>query len=197
MTKGARLRKICFRIVHLFCIHALIFFGLFIAWLAWELAAADGKNAAANTAPARYALQRTGLEARWADAPALYFDDYFRDGHTLRIFQIEETEKAFEDIQRTPGWQIAQVSAQEYEALARREFWEPADKVTPGSNVTFDAWFYRDDYEAQYGENCGWNGDYDGLPEVFALNGLPDTINATFAFYDRETGMFFYYEYDS
>ena len=197
MTKGERIRKICFRIVHLFCVHALIFFGLFIAWLAWELAAADGKNTAANTAPARYALQRTGLEERWADAPVLYFDDYFRDGHTLRIFQIGETEKALEDIQGTPGWHIAQVGARDYEALARQKFWDLAHMVAPGSDVTFDAWFYRDDYEAQYGGHGDWPGSCAGLPDTLALNELPDTLNATFAFYDRETGLFFYYEYDS
>lgn len=49
----------------------------------------------------------------------------------------------------------------------------------------------------QYGERAGWAGAYGGLPEVFGLNGMPDTLNATFAFYDRETGAFFYYSYDT
>ena len=151
---------------------------------------------------ARGVLCDTGLQAveQCVDAvTALHCDTYFRDGDETVIFQFEwgDREAVWQAVCAAPGWQTASIPAEAYTALARAEFWTPNEVVAPAGDIVFDAWFYRDDFLVQYGEQAGWAGTYSGLPEVFGLNGLPDTLNATFAFYDRETGAFFYYAYDT
>ena len=129
---------------------------------------------------------------------ALNYNTYFRDGDETVIFCAEyDAEEIWQAIEHTPGWKAAQITSADYTQLARAEFWGPADIAVPPEDMVFDAWFYRDDYLAQYGEPADLNGDFAGLPEVLMLNGTPDTLNATFAFFDRETGAFFYHSYDT
>lgn len=150
---------------------------------------------------ARGVLRDTGLEAAAQytnGVTALHCDTYFRDGDETVIFQFQWSERdaVWRAVCDAPGWQTAAIPAEAYTALARKEFWTPNEVVAPAADIVFDAWFYRDDYFVQYGERAG-SGAYDGLPEVFGLNGTPDTLNATFAFYDRESGAFFYHAYDT
>ena len=69
--------------------------------------------------------------------------------------------------------------------------------AVPPEDVVFDAWFYRDDYLARYGEQADYTGKYADLPEVFHLSGQMRPANATFAFYDADSGVFYFYSYDT
>ena len=182
------------------CALALLIMG---ACIGWGFVFADkSSDVRRGSQAARGVLCDTGLQAveQCADTvTALHCDTYFRDGDETVIFQFEwgDREAVWQAVCTAPGWQTASIPAEAYTALARAEFWTPNEVVAPAGKIVFDAWFYRDDYLVQYGEQAEWAGTYSGLPEVFGLNGLPDTLNATFAFFDRETGAFFYYSYDT
>lgn len=124
---------------------------------------------------------------------------YGRDMDETTFFDVAYTDREliWDTIRLTDGWRTAQITSEEYTQLARREFFGPNDYAAPANDVVFDAWFYRDDYLRQYGEHAAFAGEYEGLPEVLGLNGTPDTLNATFAFYDKETGAFFFHQYDT
>ena len=176
---------------------ALIILGV---WFGLMLVMEDPDKPSGRSA-AYAAIRDTGLGElgeKIRITSALNYNTYFRDGDETVIFCAEyDAEAVWKAIVSAPGWQTAQITAEDYTALARAEFWEPADIAVPPADMVFDAWFYRDDYQARYGEPSDLNGDYSGLPEAFDLNGTPDTLNATFAFYDRETGAFFYHSYDT
>lgn len=173
-------------------------------WVAVGFALADSSaDVRRGCAAARGALRDTGLSAvagRADGIVALHCDTYFRDGDETVICQFrwaDDREAVWQAVCDAPGWKIAAIPAEDYAALARTEFWEPNGVVAPASDIVFDAWFYRDDYFEQYGEHAGQAGVYSGLPESLGMSGAPDTLNATFAFYDRETGAFFYHAYDT
>lgn len=183
------------------CALALLIMGACIGWgFVFADKSADVRR---GQSAARGVLRDTGLQAveQCTDTvTALHCDTYFRDGDETVIFQFQwgdDREAVWQAVCAAPGWQMASIPAEAYTALARAEFWTPNEVVAPAGDIVFDAWFYRDDFFVQYGERAGWAGTYSGLPEVFGLNGMPDTLNATFAFYDRETGAFFYYSYDT
>lgn len=181
------------------CALAILILGVWIAvGFAFAGSSADVRR---GSEAARGVLRDTGLPdaaQRVDGVTALHCDTYFRDGDETVIFQFSwsDREAVWQAVCDAPGWQTAAIPAQDYAALARAEFWEPNDVVAPAEEIVFDAWFYRDDFFEQYGEHAGQAGTYSGLPESLGLNGTPDTLNATFAFYDRETGAFFYHAYD-
>lgn len=179
------------------CALALVIAGV---WIIVMFVTEDPDKPSGRSA-AYAAMRETGLgdlgEGLYITS-ALNYNTYFRDGDETVIFCAEyDAENVWHEIMAAPGWQIAQITAADYTALARAEFWGPADIAVPPADMVFDAWFYRDDYLEQYGKPADLNGNFEGLPEIFGLNGTPDTLNATFAFYDRETGAFFYHSYDT
>ncbi len=165
----------------------------------------DSSDVHSGRSAARHVLKQTGLSAIADQASiyrALHYNTYARDGDETVIFSIENAweigDTLWAAICTAPNWQQAQITAADYAQLARNAFWgEMNCNVAPAPDMVFDAWFYRDDYLARYGESSELVHNRSGLPEVFGLNGTPDTLNATFAFYDRETGTFFFHSFDS
>lgn len=163
--------------------------------MAWMSGSVDASGSHA----AQDAIRDTGIDlTRTENVTALHCSTYSRDGDETVILQLPDdgTRGAvWQAVCAAPDWRQGQISAAAYTALAQAKFWPPNAVVAPAADVVFDAWLYRDDYALRYGE-FAQVGDYVDLPEDFALNGTPDTLNATFVFYDKETGAFFYHSYD-
>ena len=171
--------------------------------LIWEISQIPADtNAQFHLPQVRRAIRETVSDALSSSiqvSPALAYDTYFRDGDELTIFTVDsqDRQRLMDAICRTDGWQQASIPAQAYAALAREAFWAPAAMAVPPEDVVFDAWFYRDDYLARYGEQADYTSKYADLPEVFHLSGQMRPANATFAFYDADSGVFYFYSYDT
>ena len=143
-------------------------------------------NQSANLA--RYALEATSL-------PGDYAPGYCLTGSAGIVHSMEQTvlvitdyqsdrEALLEEISRTDGWHVAQVSAQEYRDFADAALWWQAEEVFQVRDDTcFDAWYYR-----ETAEPCDPPALPDGpLSEIGELG-----RGFHFAAYDAESGLFVY-----
>lgn len=149
---------------------------------------------------AETALEKTGLGSLAYDAAnkSLHYDAYFRDGDSLTLFHVQEQmrESVMAQIASAKGWQLRQVTGEEYGQLAR-QFRPVASSVRPDSQVVFDAFFYEDLYLTRHGKPYEEGVVWDVLPDWLAMDDQPYTTDYRFAFYDAQTGLFICYDQTS
>lgn len=144
---------------------------------AWELSAFFSPDYdPRDTKAARAALTDVGLSAFLSQAEeSLHFDShggFHGDGCTVTIF--ETTPGAlWEPINHgASGWTVEPVDHQAYAEMIPRCSCHP--DVFPAPDVVFDAWYYRvDDYGAE-----------------------DRPFNYSKAFYDAQTGLFYFFRVD-
>ena len=161
-----------------------IFLGIvltFVLQIAYEIVFVSDVFDLVDTAAAKAALADTGLSAHAAAASrSLYFDshDGFRgDGCTLTIFEAGyyNQENLVDAIQNTPSWTMTAVGQDSFDEHFLSCSCHPS--VYPDPNVVFDARYERIDK---------MGGSDNDTP-----------FNYTRAFYDADTGLFFYFRIDT
>ena len=119
------------------------------------------------------------------------------DGVSYRALCIPAQERRRVAAQIAAAWQPGPVTAAEYCMLHARQVYASLP-LYPAADVTFDWWFFSDDYAAMYpdkGEAQAWGGD--DFPQVMQAQHAHASPNWTMGFYDEETGLLILYEYDS
>lgn len=119
------------------------------------------------------------------------------DGVSYRALCIPAQERSRVAAQIAAVWQPGPVTAAEYCMLHARQVYASLP-LYPAADVTFDWWFFSDDYAAKYpdkGEAQAWGGE--DFPQVMQAQHAHASPNWTMGFYDEETGLLVLYEYDS
>lgn len=136
-------------------------------------------------APARIALKDTDLNPGLADTAlrgrAVHFDShggFHGDGCTVTIFQTSPGALWEAIVHADRGWTVEPVDPAAYAARVPACSCHPV--LYPPPDVVFDAWYSRNDYEGPLTDS-----------------GQPFSINRTAAFFDAETGLFFYCRMDT
>lgn len=134
----------------------------------------------ANVRPAKDALSDAGLSSCHAAANDSLHHDYHGfhgDGCTLTIFEADyqHRESLWQAIQSTPGWTMTAIGHDSFDELFPSCSCLP--DVYPDPDVVFDALYERID-------NMGGSD-----------NDTP--FNYTRAFYDADSGLFFYFRIDT
>ncbi len=161
-----------------------IFLGIvltFVLQIAYEIVFVSDVFDLVDTAAAKAALADTGLSAHAAAASrSLYFDShdgFHGDGCTLTIFEAGyyNQENLVDAIQNTPGWTMTAIGHDSFDELFPSCSCHP--DVYPDPDVVFDALYER-------------------IDQTFGLE--DDTpFNYTRAFYDADTGLFYYFRIDT
>ena len=130
--------------------------------------------------PARAALKDVGLGGIVSEMPrAMTLDThggFHGDGCCLTVLTVEsdDREALWQALSALPGWHVEAVSLDDYAAFP---LCSCQTRVYPAPDTVFDAWYFRDDNEGRE-----W-ADY--------------ALNLSRAWYDRESGMFFFYRLDT
>lgn len=144
----------------------------------------SSRVAASPDEPIRKALQDTGLTTSVTDeipGRPIVFDShggFHGDGCTVIVFQTSPG-ALWEEIQHAKqGWTVEEIDLATYGARLPACSCHPP--VYPAPDVVFDAWYFRDDYD----------GD-------LTADGRPYATNCSVAFYDAQTGLFYFYRTDT
>ena len=138
----------------------------------------DGRDAPYR--PARAALKDVGLSGIVSEAPrAMTLDThggFHGDGCCLTVFTVDsgDREALWLALSALPGWHVEAVNPDDYAAFP---LCSCQTLVYPAPDTVFDAWYLRDDNEGRE-----W-ADY--------------ALNLSRAWYDRDTGMLFFYRMDT
>ena len=169
-------------------------------WVMWIGANFDQILAPESSAAwrrAEDALRKTGLGAYAFSAAktSLGYSDYFRDGDSLCVFDVQwdARETLYDVMMRTSGWNAVQVTAEEYAEWATN-FFEPASLVRPMESVVFDAFYFKDRFPGDVRNAYFADWDWSHLPASLGMEHAFYTTDFDTAFYDKESGVFFYYD---
>lgn len=119
----------------------------------------------------------------------------FQDGETYRACIVPETARpALEaSLASHADWHESPITRAEYIRLHQREFWAPQD-LFPAEDVTFDWWLYVNEHPEHTDALPPNNSDFPAA--MRAIDARP-VGNWVAAFYDKESGLFIFYEFDS
>ena len=113
------------------------------------------------------------------DAELLRFEDTheppFGDGDCIVIVQVNDVEDMILQIERTGQWNQLPLNEQGEEALDTLLQWFPDTQISTEHGY----WFFLDRYAEKYGEPSSYSRNF------------------TFCVFDTDSGLFYYYEYDS
>lgn len=124
---------------------------------------------------------------------------FFGDGTTYQALIVPEAERpAFEaTLAAHTDWHVGSITHAEYVTLHDREFYA-LPSLYPAADTTFDWWCYvntfarnNPDFESDYIPD---NSDF---PAVMQDAGARPSGNWLVAFYDADSGLFIFYQYDS
>lgn len=158
----------------------------------WLLASLDiSGEGVTEISAAQSALKAVGLpEEAASPALALNTQGWMGEGEIMTVFESAQPLMAL--IAQTPGWRVESVSLADYAAFADQWF-QGVPLVSPPPGTTFEAWFYASD--APVGSAQAYSDA--SLPELFRRAGVAFTSDWQAAFFDADTGMFFYYRWIS
>lgn len=157
-----------------------------------------------RTAAARSALKITGLSSHAALAcnDALNKEThggFHGDGDTTTLFLVPYGERRalLQTMANVPGWHTEAVSMHDFRAIAKYWIWE--DVIAwPAPDTVFEAWYHCNDQgvpnHSAYSPDVKLHAD--DLDELLQPNPTA-SVNRRIAFYDLETGLFYFYEQDS
>ncbi len=123
---------------------------------------------------------------------------FLGDGQTYWAFAVpEESRSALEaDLAAHGDWHVGSVPQAEYVRLHESCFYEvPA--LFPHPEIVFDRWYYADDFARQYKDADIPRKNSECFPAVMQETGAGRTLNWSVGFYDEDTGLFLWYEFDS
>lgn len=129
---------------------------------------------------AQAALTDVGLRGIVSEMPrAMTLDThggFHGDGCCLTVLTVEpgDREALWQALSALPGWQVEAVSLDDYAAFP---LCACQTRVYPAPDTVFDAWYLQDDNEGKE-----W-AEY--------------ALNLSRAWYDRDTGMLFFYRMDT
>ncbi len=120
------------------------------------------------------------------------------DGVSYRACIVPEEDRAafVATLSAHADWQEGTVTRNEYITLQEHSFAFPP--LYPLAGVDFDWWCWVDTYARNHPENekgRNWNNNY--FPAVMRDNGACHSMNWYAAWYDEDSGLFVYFEYDS
>ncbi len=120
------------------------------------------------------------------------------DGVSYRACIVPEEDRAafVATLSAHADWQEGTVTRDEYITLQEHSFAFPP--LYPLAGVDFDWWCWVDTYARNHPENekgRNWNNNY--FPAVMRDNGACHSMNWYAAWYDEDSGLFVYFEYDS
>ncbi len=123
---------------------------------------------------------------------------FLGDGQTYWAFVVPEDSRAAleADLAAHGDWHVGSIPQSEYARLHESCFYEvPA--LFPGAEIVFDRWYYVDDFARQYKDADIPRKNGECFPAAMQEIGAGSSGNWTVAFYDAETGLFIWYEFDS
>ncbi len=123
---------------------------------------------------------------------------FLGDGQTYWAFAVpEESRSALEaDLAAHGDWHVGSVPQAEYVRLHESCLYEvPA--LFPHPEIVFDRWYYADDFARQYKDADIPRRNSECFPAVMQETGAGSSGNWTVGFYDEDTGLFLWYEFDS
>ncbi len=119
------------------------------------------------------------------------------DGDEFLAFAVPEEERpALEAaLSAHADWHAGSVTQAEYVRLHRTFYSVP--ELYPAADVSFDFWYFVDDFARQYPD---WESDLHSselFPAVMQEIGAGCSPNWSVGFYDADTGLLIWYEFDS
>lgn len=99
----------------------------------------------------------------------------FGDGDRIVIVQVDDVQETILQIERTGQWNQLPLNEQGEEALGSLLQWFPDTQISTEHGY----WFFLDRYAEKYGEPSSYSRNF------------------TFCVFDTDSGLFYYYEYDS
>lgn len=124
---------------------------------------------------------------------------FFGDGTTFLAFIVPEAERAALEtkLSALEGWMPCAVTQAEYAAFQERVFYE-VPPLFPAEDVIFDYCCYVDTFARRYPDHERTTLlDNSDFPAALREVGAHHAGNWLTAFYDADTGLLIYYEYDS
>ncbi len=120
------------------------------------------------------------------------------DGQTYWAFIVPEESRAVlkAALSAHEYWHTGNIPQTEYARLHESCFYEMPG-LFPDPSVVFDRWYYADDYARQYPDEEVQRRSSECFPSVMQEIGAGRTLNWSVGFYDENTGLFIWYEYDS
>ncbi len=123
---------------------------------------------------------------------------FFGDGYAFKacIVPAEERAALKAAISAHADWHEGSIFQAEYTRL-HQTFYKVPD-LHPAADTVFDAWYYVDDFARQYPDFAPSASLSNApFPAVMQEAGAVLSGNWTAAFYDEDTGLFIFYEFDS
>jgi hypothetical protein len=123
---------------------------------------------------------------------------FLGDGTTWQALIVPPEQRAGVEasIAAHADWQEGTVTGEEYTRLHTQVFHDlPA--LLPAGDVAFERWYYVDTYARMYPDKPSRGSTHADFPAVMQQAGARWSGNWQMAFYDPDTGLLIYYEYDS
>jgi len=158
----------------------------------WLVASLDiSGEGVTEMSAAQNALSAVGLPEE-AASPALTLNTqgWMGEGEIMTVFEASQPLMAA--IAQTAGWHVESVSSADY-AIFADQWFQGVPLVSPLPGTVFEAWFYSSDVPT--GSVQAYSDV--SLPEMFRRAGVAFTSDWQAAFFDADTGMFFYYRWIS
>lgn len=142
-------------------------------------------------AAAQKALDAVGLpESAASPALAMNTQGWMGEGEIMTVFEASQPLMAA--IAQTPGWRVEAVTAADYALLANQCF-QDVPLISPAPGTVFEAWYY-DSLVTMKDAPARINS---ALPEIFRSALSTPSTDWQIAFFDADTGTFFYYRWIS
>ena len=123
---------------------------------------------------------------------------FLGDGTTWQALIVPPAQRADVEaaIAAHADWREGVVTGEEYTRLHTQVFHD-LPGLLPDADVAFERWYYVDTYARMYPDQPERGSTHADFPAVMQQANARRTGNWEMAFYDPDTGLLIYYEYDS